>query len=250
MEEDLSFVPKDREEVLYVFMYRVAQNTALLNSKQWRPAKVSVYGKRDEVDSVYYERAPLHLDVYYLIAVHSKFRSDAERLVGWLLMRLYDATHLIYRPRKYILPGGEAVDSTGSPWTLDNEGEDVIMEKVSLALVDDLTIGDAINFFTINEAPYRTYLTYRAQCAMEGSLIAGPPTTVRHHRARPVVSEPDPSERPTGRLVAGRSGRNGRIGVQPAGHIGPRIRSPSHRGRKRERGIAAHGIPHPRRLHP
>ena len=58
------------------------------------------------VEKVYYERPPLYLNVFYLVAVHSKFRSDAERLVGWLLMRLYDASHLVYRPRKYFLPEG------------------------------------------------------------------------------------------------------------------------------------------------
>ena len=52
------------------------------------------------------------------------------------------------------------------------------MEKVSLGLVDDLTVGDAINFFTIHEAPYRPYLTYKARCAMEGALISGPPGPV------------------------------------------------------------------------
>lgn len=224
IEEDLSFVPKDREEVVYVYMYRAAQEAALMNSKQWRPARVSVFGAKGNLDQVYYERAPLHLNVFYLIAVHSKFRSDAERLMGWVLMRLYDATHLIYRPRKYILPDGKVVDSTGAAWGVDNDGEDVIMEKVSLALVDDLTIGDAINFFTINEAPYRPYLTYRAQCGMEGALISGPPTTVRHHRAEMRVPEGS-GDRPNGRTNtrADRSG-SGRMNVssgQPKMHIGP-----------------------------
>lgn len=217
IEEDLSFVPKDREEVLYVYMYRAAQNTSLNNSKQWRPAKVSVFGEKN-VEQVYYERAPLYLNLFYLIAVHSKFRSEAERLLGWVMMRLYDATHLVYRPKKYVLPDGSVVDSVGQPWALTNSGENVIMEKVSLALVDDLTIGDAINFFTINEAPYRTYLTYRAQCVMDGSLIAGPPTTVRHHRARLQVPEGPPHERPNGRTGPARSPTEQ---GQPRMHIGP-----------------------------
>ena len=42
IEEDLSFVPKDREEVVYIYMYRAAHNTNLQNSKQWRPAKISL----------------------------------------------------------------------------------------------------------------------------------------------------------------------------------------------------------------
>lgn len=215
IEEDLSFVPKDREEVIYIYMYRAQQNTALLNSKRYRAAKVSV--SDGDTQSVYYERAPIYLELHYLIAVHSKFRSDAERLLGWLLLRLHEATHLVYRARKYVLPDGREVDSTGAPWAPDADGDDVIMEKVALAWVNDLTLGDAINFFTIHEAPYRPYLTYMARCAMEGALISGPATVVRHHRAEPIADESP--ERPSGRL--GRkdtrpSGPRNQIG--PAGH--------------------------------
>jgi hypothetical protein len=82
------------------------------------------------------------------------------------------------------------------------------MEKVSLALVDDLTVGDAINFFTIHEAPYRPFLTYQAKCAMEGSLVSAPTsTTIRTNR----LDAPTPTagpERPGGRL--------GRMPTQPS----------------------------------
>lgn len=197
IEEDLSFVPKDREEVVYIYMYRSAINTSLMNSKRWREARVQVEGE----DGVYFERPPLYLDVYYLVAVHSKFRSDAERLLGNVMMRLHEATHLVYRPRRFVLPDGREVDSKGRSYDMDVEDEDVIMEKVSLAWVDDLTVGDAINFFTIHEAPYRPYLTYQARCAMEGALVSAPAgTTVR---IRPVVPQTRPGragERPSGRI--------------------------------------------------
>lgn len=224
IEEDLSFVPKDREEVVYIYMYRAAHNTNLQNSKQWRPAKISLHGSNRSAEQIYYERAPLYLNLFYLIAVHSKFRSDAERLLGWLLMRLHDATHLVYRPRKYILPDGSAVDSTGAPWGVENDGDEVIMEKISMSLCDDLTIGDAVNFFTISEAPFRPYLTYRAQCAMEGPLIAGPPTQVLHHRTRLVGAEP-PDSRQNGRITGRVPGQTPTQPTQPQqqpkSHIGP-----------------------------
>ena len=218
IEEDLSFVPKDREEVLYVYMYRATQNSALQNTKRWAPAKISVYGERDEDTLVLYERPPLYLELYYMISIHSRFRSDAERLMGWVLMRLYDATHLVYRPRRYILPDGGHVDSTGTPWSVEADGEDVIMEKVGLSLVDDLTLGDAINFFTINEAPFRPYLTYRAQCSMEGPLISGPATTVRHHRARPIERAPLEGQRPNGRLGRADLRQGPKKNIGPPGH--------------------------------
>jgi hypothetical protein len=220
VEEDLSFVPKDREEVLYVYMYRAAQNTSLMNSKQWRPARINLRMNdpktRTSFDQIYYERAPLYLNVHYMIGVHSKFRSDAERLLGWVLTRLYDATHLVYRPRKYFLPDGRIVDSMGSEWSLATFNEEVVMEKVGLSLVDDLTLGDAIHFYTIHEAPFRPYLTYRAQCSMEGPLVAGPPTLVRHQRAKLMAPEEDDGQRPNGRFSG-----SPELGNKSRMHIGP-----------------------------
>lgn len=217
IEEDLSFVPKDREEVLYIYMYRFEQNTHLLNSKAWRAAKISPQTEAPE--EVYYERPPIYLNLHYMVAVHSKFRSDAERLLGWVLLRLHEATHLVYRPRKYVLPNGSQVDSTGAPWEPEPEHEDAIMEKVALALVNDLTVGDAINFYTIHEAPYRPFLTYRAQCAMEGSLVSAPATTVRAPDAADSMSAQGGSrDRANGRLSSPppRDPQRPRLG--PPGH--------------------------------
>lgn len=219
VEEDLSFVPKDREEVLYVYMYRAAENPALRNSKQFRAARLTQLASESEREAsttIYYERAPIYVQLYYLIAAHAKFRSDAERLLGWALLRLHGATHLVYRPRRFALPDGRIVDSRGRPWAEDADGDDVVMEKVSLTLVDDLTLGDAVQFYTIHEAPFRPFLTYRAMCALEGPLVAGPPTTVRTARAEPVASAPEPARaRPTSGRMDTRSARKPGIGPTP-----------------------------------
>jgi hypothetical protein len=83
------------------------------------------------------------------------------------------------------------------------------MEKVALALTDDLTVGDAINFFTIHEAPFRPFLTYQARCAMEGSLVAAPSgTTIRTLPVEPKAEERPPQDRPSGRM--------GRVETRPA----------------------------------
>ncbi|MBX2796033.1 MAG: DUF4255 domain-containing protein [Myxococcales bacterium] len=205
IEEDLSFVPKDREEVVYVYMYRVARNESLMNVKKWRASTLSRATSNEIDEDLLFERPPLFLHLYYLLSVHSRFRSEAERLMGFTLMRLNEATHLVYRPRRYQLPDGKTLDSAGRPWSADAEG-DVEMEKVSLALVDDLTVGDAINFFTINEAPYRPFVTYRAMCAMRGSMVAGPPTRVTTRPAHPWMAKPPPTTRPSGRMPQGVSG--------------------------------------------
>ena len=64
-------------------------------------------------------------------------------------------------PRRFHLPDGRVVDNVGHPYDLnaDPADDDLYMEKVSLAMCDDLTVGDAINFFSIQEAPYRPFLT-------------------------------------------------------------------------------------------
>lgn len=211
IEEDISFIPKDREEVLYIYMYRCAHNDALQNSKRLRESKITVHSDKSAGGGVYYERPPLYLDLYYLIGVHSKFRSDAERLLGWVLLRLHEATHLVYRPRRYLLPNGGEVDSMGRPWKVDATGDELVMEKVAMALADDLTVGDAINFFTIHEAPYRPFLTYRARCAMEGSLISAPgATTIRN---LPLEAPYEEAPRPSGRL--------GRVAAAPRAKKSP-----------------------------
>ena len=202
IEEDLSFVPKDREEVVYVYMYRVAHNSALNNSKRWRATRFQI-NHDDGSSETFLERPPIYLELHYLIAVHSKFRSDAERLLGWVLLRLHEATHLVYRPRRFTLPDRREVDSVGNPYRLEAEGDEVIMEKVSLSMIDDLTVGDVINFFTIHEAPYRPFVTYKARCAMEGSLLSAPATTVRHERVSdsPPMAGPPSGSRANGRLT-------------------------------------------------
>ncbi|MFT5679343.1 MAG: hypothetical protein ACI8RZ_000247, partial [Myxococcota bacterium] len=47
-------------------------------------------------------------------------------------------------------------------------------------LVDDLTVGDATNLFSLHEAPYRPFMTYRARVALDGPLAAsGGGTTIK-----------------------------------------------------------------------
>jgi hypothetical protein len=219
IEEDLKFVPKDREEVVYIYMYRLAQNANLMNQKRLRQAPVFVKDDPEKSGEVYYHRPPVLLDLFYLISVHSKFRSDAERLIGWLLLRLNEATHLIYRPRKFLLPDGRAVDSLGRPYDAKNfegvkanaegepeEDDGLFVEKVSLALVDDLAVGDAIHLFTLHEAPYRPFLTYRARVALDGPLYkSSGGATIRLPRLeRAAPPQGAAGDSPNGRVRGGR----------------------------------------------
>ena len=175
MEEDLKFIPKDREEVIYLYMYRVAQNPALQRQKRFQLAPVEVPNPATGEKEAFYHRPPILMDLFYLVMAHSKFRSDAERLMGWVMLTLHATPRLVYRPRRFLLPDGREVDSVGRTWDPGRtipQDDDVQVEKVSLSLVDDLTIGDAINMFTLFEAPFRPWLTYRARVALDGPLLS------------------------------------------------------------------------------
>lgn len=208
-EEDLKFVPKDREEVVYIYMYRLAQNPNLMRSKRPRMAPVFMNDDPEDGAEVFFHRPPLLMDVFYLIMAHSKFRSDAERLIGWVALRLNEATHLIYRPRRFILPDGREIDSLGRPYDAgaSTSDDNLFMEKVSIALVDDLTVGDAINLFNLFEAPYRPFLTYRARVALDGGLVASSGGTTVQLSRLGQMERPDTRknlESPSGRIIAGR----------------------------------------------
>ena len=224
LEEDLKFVPKDREEVIYVYMYRLAHNPNLQNQRRYRQAPVFVGSGPEEGGEVFYHRPPLLLDLFYLLGVHSKFRSDAERLTGWLLLRLNEATHLVYRPRKFMLPDGREVDSLGRPYDPDAPADQdgLVMEKVSIAMVDDLTVGDAINLFSLHEAPYRPFLTYRARVALDGPLVASSGgTSVSLPRLDAVDDRNDQDRRtsPSGRIRSGAPAPSQRKTPGPQSHF-------------------------------
>lgn len=208
LEEDLKFVPKDREEVVYVYMYRTAQNPHLNRQKRLQLAPVEVPTEDGGDPQVFYHRPPIPLDLFYLICVHSKFRSDAERLLGWAMMVLHYTPRLVHRPRRFALPDGRIVDSKGRTW--DPENTDVRdlelqVEKVSLALVDDLTLGDAVNLYTLHEAPYRPFLTYRARALLGGPLVSvegGSTISMGNDEGLTPTSAPDPRvpSSPVGRM--------------------------------------------------
>ena len=166
------------DQFAFVYMYRLAHNPNLQNRKRFRRAPVFLNDGEDS-GNVYLHRPPIMVDLFYLITAHAQFPSETAKLLGWLLLRLNEATHLIYRPRKFVLPDGREVDSLGRPYdpNVDLEEDNLVVEKVSLSLVDDLTVGDAINLFSLHEAPYRPFLTYRARIAIDGPLVHAPSGT-------------------------------------------------------------------------
>ena len=180
-EEDLSFVPKDREEVVYIYMYRAAQNPNLKNAKRYRQAPVFVKGNGDNADEVFYHRPPLMMDLFYLVAVHAKFRSDAERLLG------------------LGNPGAQRGDSLGvSASTVPPARRRCGQRGVGLTTSTRIlptttstwkrfrspcaTISRSVtrSIFSASKKPVWAVLTYRARVALAGPLVAGEGgTTIR-----------------------------------------------------------------------
>lgn len=193
------------DKFAFVYMYRLAHNPNLQNRKRWRQAPVFM-NDGPESGNVFMHRPPLLVDLYYLVTAQAQFPSETAKILGWLLLRLNEATHLIYRPRKFILPDGRPVDSLGRDYKADVDltEKNLVLEKVSLALVDDLTVGDAINMFSLHEAPYRPFLTYRARIAIDGPLVHAPKgTRVVMDRATQRPSTTSPSRtRPNGRPMS------------------------------------------------
>ena len=193
------------DKFAFVYMYRLAHNPNLQNRKRLRQAPVFL-NDSPESGNVYLHRPPLLVDLYYLITAHAQFPSETAKILGWLLLRLNEATHLVYRPRKFILPNGKSIDSLGREYdpNIPLTDEKLVIEKVSLALVDDLTVGDAINLFSLHEAPYRPFLTYRARIAIDGPLVHAPNgTRVVMDRAKQNSTSPtERHTRPNGRPVA------------------------------------------------
>lgn len=206
------------DQFAFVYMYRLAHNTNLQNRKRFRRAPVFLNDDSNSTN-VYLHRPPIMVDLFYLITAHAQFPSETAKLLGWLLLRLNEATHLIYRPRKFVLPDGREIDSLGRSYdpNVDLTEDNLVVEKVSLALVDDLTVGDAINLFSLHEAPYRPFLTYRARIAIDGPLVHAPSgTRVAMDRAQQTSSkQPQTRTRPNGRPI-----RQEPTSVERA-HIGP-----------------------------
>jgi len=196
------------DQFAFVYMYRLAHNPNLQNRKRFRRAPVFLNDGED-TSNVYLHRPPIMVDLFYLITAHAQFPSETAKLLGWLLLRLNEATHLIYRPRKFVLPSGQEVDSLGREYdeNVDLDEPNLVIEKVSISLVDDLTVGDAINLFSLHEAPYRPFLTYRARIAIDGPLVHAPNgTRVVMERAKQNPSAPPTGThtRPNGRPVRGK----------------------------------------------
>jgi len=174
--EDLAETPHGEEPAFYVLQYRVEPAGGLSTPRNWRLAHLEVPGEFGT--ERFLERPPIFVDVYFLVAVHARFRSEAERLLGWVLLRLCEASHLVDRPRAFTLPDGRRVASDGLPLS-GAESRGALREKIGLAWVQDLRPQEAVGLFSAHRAPFRPHLTFRARASLAGALRVAQPTTIR-----------------------------------------------------------------------
>ena len=86
--------------------------------------------------------------------------------------------------------------SKNNPENVSFDEDELVLEKVSLSLVDDLTVGDAVNLFSLHESKYRPFLTYRARIALDGPLVHAPAgTTINLPRASEMQRSPAEANR-------------------------------------------------------
>ncbi len=187
--DDLAQRPPEREAALYAALVQVQQNPTLRTAR--RPGPSPLVLERDGVRTHFLERPPVHLDLVYLLAAEATHRVDAQRLLGWAVMRIHEAARVLVRPRRFVLPDGAAVDSLGRPWRAD--APDVAMAAVSLGRAETGSLSEAIALFGSWRAPFRPFLTVRARTALWGALVEAPTTRVG---VGPVLPAPLPGREP------------------------------------------------------
>jgi hypothetical protein len=182
--KDLDTQPKDDEEAtIYVALYRV-DDMDELNMPAWA-VKPMTRGPAppDEKRQDLLQIPPRFFYLYFILFVESQDPDLSHSLLGALMNGFHQEPTLLYRPVPYEL-NGKLFDSTGRPMT--QEGMDYIreptaapipksnpkvaMERVSIALVDDLAFGDACLLLKGFDRKVRPYLCYRAFAKIDQPL--------------------------------------------------------------------------------
>jgi len=176
--KDLDAGPKDDEEAtVFCSLYRI-DDIDDMNLPGW-PVKQSVMGRRgpqapDPVRQDLLQLPPRFFYLYFILFVESADTDVSNALMGAVMNGFHQETTLFYRPVPFEV-NGRVFDSTGRHLTSDgyryvrdpNEepspgaNDKLVMERISVALVDDLAFGDACLLLKGFDRKVRPYLTYR-----------------------------------------------------------------------------------------
>ena len=176
--KDLDTAPKDDEEAtVYCSLYRI-DDMDDINMPGW-PVKPEVLGtsgpqppdlRRQEL----LQLPPRFFYLYFILFVESPDADVSNALMGAIMNGFHQETTLFYRPVPFEL-NGRVFDSQGRSLTSDgykyisdpteepDEGanDELLMERISVALVDDLALGDACLLLKGFDRKVRPYLSYR-----------------------------------------------------------------------------------------
>lgn len=186
--KDLDVQPKDDEEAtIYCAMYRVDDVDDIgLPGFAVRPyvrGPQAPDPKRQDVAQI----PPRFMYLYFVMFVESPEPDLSNVILGAIMNGFHQEPTLVYQPKSFEL-NGRMYDSAGRP--LRSEGlefradatsprqhganEQIVMERISLQLVDDLAFGDACLLLKGFERKIRPYLTYRVFAKIDHPLKVVP----------------------------------------------------------------------------
>lgn len=173
--KDLDTQPKDDEEAtIYCSLYRIDDVDDIgLPAYAVRPyirGPQPPDAKRQEIIQL----PPRFFYLYFIVFVESGETDLSNVIMGAVMNGFHQEPVLLYQPKPYEL-GGKLYDSLGRPLEVDGmdlktdatapiqagANAKLVMEKISLQLVDDLAFGDACLLLKGFERKIRPYLTYR-----------------------------------------------------------------------------------------
>jgi len=173
--KDLDTQPKDDEEAtIYCSLYRIDDMDDFgfpgWAAKPYHKGPVPPDARRQ----AFLQLPPRFFYMYFILFVESPETDLANALMGAIMNGFHQETTLMYRPVVHEL-NGRLYDSMGQAVSVDDhkvmlepgaepmEGasDKVRMERISVALVDDLAFGDACLLLKGFDRKVRPYLTYR-----------------------------------------------------------------------------------------
>ena len=182
--KDLDTQPKDDEEAtIYCSMYRVDDIDDIgLPGFAVRPyvrGPQAADPKRQDVQQI----PPRFMYLYFIVFVESAEPDLSNAILGAVMNGFHQEPTLIYQPKPFEL-NGRLFDSVGRPLQSDgldlkvdasgkiqrNANGKVVMERISVQLVDDLAFGDACLLLKGFERKIRPYLTYRVFAKIDHPL--------------------------------------------------------------------------------
>ena len=182
--KDLDTQPKDDEEAtIYCSMYRVDDIDDIgLPAFAVRPyvkGPQPADPKRQDLSQI----PPRFMYLYFIVFVESPEPDLSNTLLGAVMNGFHQEATLIYQPKSFEL-NGRLYDSMGRPLKSDgldleldggadpqaSANKKIVMERISVQLVDDLAFGDACLLLKGFERKIRPYLTYRVFAKIDQPL--------------------------------------------------------------------------------